>query len=212
MQNYTETLYNRLPVQVERICYVEEEHCNISNIELLNLCGGITDDSIAGLNLTVNIHEPCIYEVEVACDTHYAQRTINFKTKIISNELLKVAIPNKGVGTMLFVNQIIAAKQAGFNEVNVMATKGEEYNGFIHWGKLGYTLSAYDRLKFDAFCKQHNIVCTSLWDYLCNTGGEEFWKQNGFGWSGTFNLSANSININQLRIYLQKRGFTLPHF
>jgi hypothetical protein len=79
------------------------------------------------------------------------------------------------------------------------------YNGYITWGLFGFTMLENSQRKYEKLCMSQDIHSTYLHDIIYTTGGRTFWEDNGFEWSGQFDLSEESINRQLLNSYLERK-------
>lgn len=96
------------------------------------------------------------------------------------------------------------------NLLHTNAVKQVDYNGYITWGKLGYTMLITPREQFEKLLREHNRTEETLFELLKTKEGYEFWKRNGFSWSGIFFLTEGSENITLLKEYLKTRNINVP--
>lgn len=207
LENYINELFdNQDIVDIARTTSCKEaDQCNISDYLLLELSGGIPIKEIKYLRLEITVINSCVYDVEVTTDHYSTLRTINFQTREIYNYLMIVVNQKCGIGTNLFLNQVIAAKKYSFNEVITSANAGT-YNGFYTWGRLGYTMSQDHNDKLQMWCIERNIEPMPIFELLLNPEYKSLWLNAGFTWEASFSLEIESENFTLLKRYLEEKG------
>jgi len=65
-------------------------------------------------------------------------------TSLLAIQLLKVFATGKGIGTVIFTNELIQSKKFGISRLKVSAAKSEEFSGYYTWARLGYSIDSPD--------------------------------------------------------------------
>ena len=129
---------------------------------------------------------------------------------IIQNELIICHNPGEGIGLKVFCAQTDAAIDGGFNQIRCLAIGSYEaikkLNGYITWGKLGFTIDDYFLEKFLTLLEKHNRKEKTLSQLLATEEGEKFWMENGISWPGKFELYVGSESQMILENYKRKKG------
>lgn len=148
-------------------------------------------------------------QISLKNDKFYYTRILDIKDgKLVSmeNNSIDVFTKKEGLGTKIFLNQVKAAKKLGIKEFTCKAAKGDEYNGYYTWARLGYTFA-----KDEAQTKFNNVInfsndpkiqdCKSISALMRFKKGREFWKKNGFEFQAKFDLSDDSLSMQTLNAY-----------
>ncbi len=147
------------------------------------------------------------------------KRRLDLEHKIIHNELLIIRNENlkyKGIATKILSCQIFHSYQKRINKIQLYAAgdkNSEKYNGYITWGKLGFTIEEIEgfenyNLKFTKLLKSHGRQEKTLFELLTTEEGTKFWCEFGFAWFGEFNLTNNSVNWENIIYYcIRKSNF-----
>lgn len=205
MNNFLQNLIDKIDY-LRELDYAGQDYCDIDNIMLLELCGGMPIKDVAYIHLEVVVTGSCVYDVRVTTNHFYLDRTINFQTKHINNNQLNVATPRNGIGTNILYNQIIAARKFNFFELRLNAARASNMNGYYTWGRLGFTMRTLDLKRLEKWCFEKEIKSQNIFEILKNEKDNNEWKNSGFGWSGLFDLSENSENIKLFCQYLETKG------
>ncbi|SIT30181.1 hypothetical protein SAMN05421788_109153 [Filimonas lacunae] len=134
MLDHTEELYHIVKVTRNGDEDIAE-HCNLSDKQLLALCGGIPDNTLTKLDLTITIEGPCTFETEVHTEKYYVSRNINLQEGIIINNTMLVPTIYRStrIGTKLFYNQIVASRAHSFSTLRTNAIQGTDFYGYVTW-------------------------------------------------------------------------------
>lgn len=149
--------------------------------------------------------------VDVLTDDCYVTRTFNKKEVHMDEFLLNPDVDkSKGIGTQIFNNQIKNFKEKGFKTVKTTAAKSNIYNGYYTWARLGYNINNpvekkyFKRLMEDSEDKDFKKI-ESLSELMSTEKGRKFWKENGFQFDGTFDLSDDSESMFILNEYIKDK-------
>lgn len=113
-----------------------------------------------------------------------------------------------GVGTEIFTSQVADCLSKGFNRIECTAARHdsdkeeERLVGYIVWPKLGYDGPIPDKVPRPPELASAQTVN----ELMALPGGEDWWKQNGSDFKGTFDLSPGSASLTKLNAYLEKKG------
>jgi len=112
----------------------------------------------------------------------------------------------KGLGTNIFKNQVEQFKKLGFRKLVTEAGKGNGLNGYYTWARLGYKFESKLEegllsfmLKKESDKKIKKIK--SLQELMSTKEGRNWWREYGFAFNGTFDLSDDSISMKTLNEY-----------
>ncbi len=209
-----------------RINFLDEkydglEDCNISLVErildeydcslydLINLCGGIPGEYIDNFSLIATPNTSCSIDITIKTDQYWVNRGINFESKYIFNNNMRVYDEGNFLGTQLFLNQITSAKGKNFNMLRVFAAgmPGQTlYTGYYKWSRVGYFLDKDSQAEFKQWAMIRGIKEKSLHEYVKDDSNYVRWQFDGFYWSGYFQLNDDSSNMQYLREYLNRKG------
>lgn len=208
-------MINRAPDLIDTIAISWDagsvEPAPISNLELLNLCGGIPFTHTEEVFLKIQKSTSAIYDVSVRCASFYADRIINLEERTIFNSSLRVADPGRGMGTNLLFNQIRASRRLGFQRLNVVALSNEGYNGHDHWGRVGFIPHESEMEAINKWCINRGLEFPgSIHQLLENTYARKLWQANGLTWYGEFRLNNGSSSMEIFKRKLEQ--LQLNHF
>jgi len=114
-----------------------------------------------------------------------------------------------GVGTRVFVHQVLAAQALGVGDILVEAAGalGSTMNGYYTWARLGFDglipVSVLRRLP------PNWEDAVSVLDLIDRQGGAEWWRRNGRTFLGTFDLREPSRSLRILRGYTEEKGIVV---
>ncbi len=183
---------------------------NVTLKELIDLCGGIQPGT-TGLRVEIlSSHEADIIHVKIFTDSYDLVRSIDFGYKTILNRHMHVYQQKKGIATNLLITQIKTAKKHLFRKLNAVASAPDEYEdvkwaGYYCWGRLGYVMVAADSSDFNLWMKSRNRKEKTLEELLATEEGREFWRINGYSWTGEFYLDDNGESLRILGAYLKSK-------
>lgn len=185
--------------------------------QLIDLTGinGIQDIKVLDKDVTVLIDIKNVHVIINNEAIYIARKLLRTKKRI---ENLYIIIKHHkdqkcGYGSKILYNQVKHAKKYGFETLKCTAYKPEEHFreaqkhcvGYLIWGKLGYLMDSESLETFNRFLTQYNIEARNLHHLQTEVpGGAELWEQNGFRWTGKFDLDDNSLSLKILESYMQK--------
>lgn len=181
--------------------------------DLLQLCGGVPRSDL--LFVHVNITSITENTLTVAIDTDHYQtfRTINFASRRISNDQMRVFTKGEHIGTSLFLNQVVFARQREFRKLAVYAMEydmDERVDGYYRWARLGYEMTDRNDLEdFAGLMRYSPVPAKTLSELVLTDAGYAFWKEQGFDWTGEFLLADDSPSMRHLRQYLELKGIAI---
>lgn len=184
---------------------------NITPEDLLQLCGGIPDQEQLFAN--VDIESITSHAVKVIVDSNLYRvcRTINLKRRVIFNDKMRVYEKNKGIGTNLFLNQVVFARRLGFIKLTVVAIDydgDEKVDGYYRWARLGYQM--IDRNDLEDFADMMRALRRpekTVGELVLTEDGYNIWKISGQDWIGEFQLADESESMEHLYRYLALKSF-----
>lgn len=185
----------------------------LENEDCLQFCGGIPRADLMFINVSISSATQNTLQVAVDTDWYQAFRTINYISRRISNDNLRVYHKEEGVGTALFLNQVIFAREYGFRKLSAFAMErdmGERVEGYYRWARLGYQMT--DRNDLDDFSnlmKYAPFPAKTLSELVLDDAGYAFWREQGFDWTGEFLLKDGSPSMNHLEKYLALKGINV---
>ena len=115
----------------------------------------------------------------------------------------------KGIGTLLFCNQVREARLAGFRVIYTTAMgpeAGADWSGYYCWGRLGYEMDSDDHETLLQLLQDFGRPPANLNTLLETEDGRSFWRAYGFTWSAEFHLHDASKSIAYLKQYLKETG------
>jgi len=182
---------------------------NLSIHDLINLAGGIPSDKIRELHVKVICHSEDVIDIYITTSLYEVVRVLNFGMHFISNTHMYVYDQQHTIGTKLFCNQVVAAREKGFKVIYTTAMgkeDGDNWTGYYTWGRLGYQMILGDDERFIRLMEGSNRHEQGIWELLSSEEGRVFWLENGFTWMGQFLLHDGSSTLEQLRNYLKEKG------
>jgi hypothetical protein len=161
-------------------------------------------------NLEFDYSKDCI-EISLENEVLSIERIYNYNTKDITNFSFSVKNKGKGLGTTIFKNQIEAYQKQGYKKLLTKAIKTDSSNGYYTWARLGYDIEEGSR---DSFIFKELVSngdekiksCKTLSELMSSKEGREFWKNYGFAFMGTFDLSEKSENLKTLNKYINEKS------
>lgn len=136
----------------------------------------------------------------------------------IINEFFKTvkSARGAGLGTRVFAHQAARAAGLGFREIQALAVRGKDMNGYYTWPRVGMNaplegalretvaeayLERYGRPLPDAVVDFHGLFVVE--------GGPELWEEIGLTIEMTFDLDPGSRHWKFLRSYMAGKGYKL---
>jgi hypothetical protein len=136
----------------------------------------------------------------------------------MENVKFVVTDTGKGLGTRIFAKQVYEAGKLGCKEITASADREEAragriaVNGYYTWPRLGFDtdLKNIDTISVDKklakAIKEKFPDANKLSDLMKTQEGRNFWKAEGEGFKGTFDLTPNSTSRKVLFAYLKETG------
>jgi hypothetical protein len=135
-------------------------------------------------------------------------RLIDFERAEIVNQLMQVHRKQTGLGTKLLTKQVNVAVATGFIRLSLFAAgnrdKLDKLNGYVTFAKLGFTMINEEVGKFRSLMNAFGRPEHTVNELVATEEGFEWWIQNGYSWSGEFDLREGSINRKLLNAYLNR--------
>lgn len=147
--------------------------------------------------------------ISTVTEDGFTKRTFDKSSKTVDMELFLLSPlteKGKGKGTSIFKNQVEQFKKIGFNKLETHAGDIGGMNGYYTWARLGYEINnSEDKEIFKEMLKHEkdNDIkkATSLQNLMETKKGQTWWRENGFGFKGTFDLKDNSTSLKTLNDY-----------
>lgn len=201
-------------IEVDDNLYILNQH-GLEVEDVINLAGGIPCLGVNNGRITIETSLGNVIKVYIRSREFEITRTIDLEEKIIQNDSMVVTNTGNGLGTFMFVNQVIAARRLEFRRLEVSALGGSDtgfersWNGYYTWGRVGYLMGKKDGDRFKGWLKQSSWDFQYLHEVLDDEKGNAAWTKSGFMWDGYFDLSDESLSIEILQKYLLKRGINV---
>jgi GNAT superfamily N-acetyltransferase len=122
----------------------------------------------------------------------------------IANLFINPEYRGIGVGTLVIGKSMTQAQILGFRSVELNAGGPPSLNGYYTWARLGFDAPIPPEISRILPLGWGNS--TRISDILKRPGGKEWWRQNGIGFDGSFNLSPGSLSWDVLNGYLRGKG------
>lgn len=109
----------------------------------------------------------------------------------------------QGIGRTMLEQEVATLRSYGFARIMAICARGEEYNGYISWAKMGYDgeIPSFVRRKLPVEWKDASTVQ----DLMALPGGPKWWEENGYTFNGTFDLADNSRSMKTFIKYLESK-------
>jgi hypothetical protein len=178
----------------------------IDPADVLQLCGGIPSKDVVFIHMEIISVTDMALNAIIHTDLYHVYRTINFGLKRISNDEMRVYEKEKHLGTNLFLNQVSFARKLGFINLTTTALEWdghERCDGYYRWARLGYQMTDRNDLEdLRDLMRFFSRTETNLSQLVLTETGYSFWKDQGFTWTGKFDLADDSPCMSHLRQYL----------
>jgi len=115
---------------------------SITREDVLQLCGGIPAREVLFVNVEITSSTAYTVTVNVQTDLYRVFRTINFDSKELFNDKMRVFNKEQHIGTSLFLNQVAYARQLGFIRLSTTAL---EWDGIERWDGLPFSRRIFRR-------------------------------------------------------------------
>jgi 8-oxo-dGTP pyrophosphatase MutT (NUDIX family) len=147
-------------------------------------------------------------ELGIETDTLSMERMYDFKNKEVTNFALHVHKKGVGFGFDIFKNQVDSYIKNGYKKILTNAIKSDNSNGYYTWARLGYELEDDEKPKFNklVLSTEEFKSIKTLGELMSTDKGRKFWRDFGFGFMGTFDLSKNSENMKTLNKYIDGKS------
>ncbi|MFD1258549.1 hypothetical protein ACFQ3S_17210 [Mucilaginibacter terrae] len=161
----------------------------------------------------VPLYSPSYIVIEITTDLIELAVTINYKEKIIVNDVVNAFKTGQDLGLKMAENQVEEAMDKGFEEIHLFAQGGKDYpgyNGHITWAKVGFTMGKTALAKYkkllkglaQVYSKDLFSLYPDLLMLLSTSEGQKIWADHGFAWGGYFKLNKRSKNYKIMSKYL----------
>lgn len=183
-----------------------EDVCDLTGLAALGADGEIHFEGIGSGKMEVSYKSK---DVEIT-------RTIDFETKTIRNEELRILTKKPGLGTKVFASQVDAARRSGFKHLECDAKyEPPEWSGGVVWPKFGYEADLgrldWDDETYDAaieIIERHGLNGGWVSNLMRIPEGREFWSKNCPEWvhGMKFDLSPTSMSSKVFGAYAAAKG------
>lgn len=170
---------------------------------------GAPDDADVGVSVIGTIRGDVL---DVRYSGHgYRAHRVFFQANdraIIKNESFIVweSRQGQGIGTRVFGRQVEHASKLGIAEIQTLAVKGPEFNGYYTWPRFGYDapIPAKRLKQLPTSLKG----ATRVSDLMQTEGGRSWWKEHGMGIEATYDLAEGSLSRRIWAGYLEEKART----
>ena len=131
-----------------------------------------------------------------------------YKTSTMEIKHLDIAESEqgKGLGTKCFSNIVESARLNNIKEIDLIAAKGDGYNGYNTWARYGFNIKenyGEELEKFSNLVKNSGISeikeAHNLNDLMKTSSGRSFWREKGFEFHGRFNVDKDYNTFKEYR-------------
>lgn len=217
--NPTTTNYCNVNAIADKVVFLDFDDNKVADkyhldpIDILNLSGGIPTDDFLSFVFVIKSTSDHSLTTYIITEQFKVKRTIFFSFNYIQNDFMIVETKGRGIGTCLFVNQVIESRKQGFSNFEVHAAGGVsmpgDWDGYYFWAKIGYMMFDADEQSFHLWQKRFNTNHTNLNELVKDAKDLQTWKDNGFDWEGYFDLQDGSQSMTYLIEYLNKRSMNI---
>lgn len=118
----------------------------------------------------------------------------------LENQIIKVSkeAQGQGHGTSFFLQQVEVARRLGLREIQAYAARGEEYNGYYTWARLGYDGPLPEDL-------QTLTGLRTVLEMMRTKEMQDLWRKEGEGFEATFDLRPGSESLKRLAQYVKDK-------
>lgn len=153
------------------------------------------------------------FTISALVEDGYLQRTFDLSKKVVSMDefyLSPLLEKGKGKGTDMFYKQVNEFKKLGYKKLITTAGNAKGMNGYYTWARLGYDIKVKEeadifRMVVKPSEDKEIKGVKSLQELMSTKKGRNYWKENGFAFTGTFDLSDDSKSMNILERYIKTR-------
>jgi hypothetical protein len=147
------------------------------------------------------------------------ERTIDLKERAIHNDLMFIQKQGAGIGTNIFINQIMEALNSSFSTIEVVAAGPDmppppyypyRWDGYKTWIKFGYLLSGNDDRKYKEWAILKKLKEDTLNKLYFLKLHYRFWENDGFSWEGIVDLKKSRTSVLLFKLYLLRKNINVP--
>lgn len=147
------------------------------------------------------------------------ERTIDLQEMVIHNDLMFIQKQGTGIGTNIFINQLMEAISSSFNTIEVVAAGPDlappsfypyKWDGFKTWIKFGYLLIPDDHIKYTNWAASNMLNEDTLNKLYFQERNYGLWEKSGFTWEGIIDLKKNRTSVLLFKLYLLKKNINVP--
>ena len=135
--------------------------------------------------ITIKFKSPIIKQMQVM---------INLQTNNISNQYFqKTKECTHSIALSRVFHQAQFARKYEFKSISLNAVREAELFGYKVWGKFGFFMTNEEqKIKFREWALSKNYNFTCIDEVYLNPQAKSDWYNDGFGWTGKFDLSEGS--------------------
>lgn len=152
---------------------------SVTREDVLQLCGGVPAREVLFVNVEITSSTAYTVTVNVQSNLYQVFRTINFDSKEIFNDKMRVFDKEQHLGTCLFLNQVAYARQLGFIRLSTTALEWdgiERWDGYYRWARLGYQMTDRNDLEdFNDLKRYFTPPVANLSEMVLRDDGYAFW-------------------------------------
>jgi hypothetical protein len=181
-------------------------------------------DYISKIEVKVDVREKSLY-FDMKCKPYFLSYSRHlYKDKIFNSSLEISEDAPKGLGTGVFVSQVLQARKLGLRHIECHAYRysmdrsgyrDPSMIGYKIWPKLGYDgeipedcldlLPEEIKDMFDLLGYEEPYMVSHLYS-LPDNEGIKWWEEYGESFEAEFDLSEDSYSIRTLQAYLEKKA------
>lgn len=187
----------------------------LTNEEIFNLVGAMEGVKIHVVPGYKNIHlAGDIHKSDGKGGTCYSKLEIDLGRLMDKDRQLYLDIAvnrnmPEGSGTKAFYSMVKQAQKLGVDKIELFAVRGEGWNGYYTWARLGgnglVPRKVYDKLPPKFMPKDGGPL--DMHDLMKTKGGREWWKENGDSVHLIFDLEPKSTSMKVLDKYMKEKGY-----
>lgn len=182
------------------------ERLQLTRHDCLELAGGIPVFEEFPLECRITIHDSLYISVVVESSVYRAMRSLFFGHKIIQNDRLIVMESRRGIGKILFHQQLEAARKFQFERITLMATGGDitggDWIGHYVWGRFGFSMHKDEINSFRDWQEIYSCTGETIFEMLKTPDSKKKWFRDGYTWDGYFLTNPRSQNSKDFLEYL----------
>jgi hypothetical protein len=181
--------------------------------EVVNLCGGIPSPDISGISVRISSEYQAALNVQVETDQYEVARIIDFDLRRIDNQIMVVEEEAQGkhIGTYLFLNQVLAARDCQLERLRTIAMapslydeEGMDWCGYYFWAELGFQNSEPEL--YAQWARENKRPEPTLSECVQTEAGRRAWRSSGSSWVGEFFLAKDHPCFYYLKRHLKRKG------